>query len=451
LPHNNEAERSILGAILLENKRLNVVIEVLKPEDFFHNYHRHIYRQMIALGATQQAIDLVTLAEQLDRSDELESSGGYAYIAQLMDGVPHCTNVEHYARIVKQKALRRNLIFAADAIQQRAFEAEEDADAILAHAAETISGIAATVAPKSGVQLYTAPELMASAGQQLEYVAYPLAPRGMVALLDGAAKSAGKTTFIFTAVGALFRGESFLGHATKRVPVLLVTEESPRTLCLSLKRAGLTEMAELHVLSASFTRLSWPLLARAIEYECEKLGIGWLIIDTFYAVAGLGGEEENKAGAVDQAIAPVRHIAGRLDIPVTLSRHTRKSGGRVGESGRGSSALTGAADTVIELKRFPGNFSLTKRQLEITGRIEQTSQTIELQGNKYVVAPDAGATGKNLADQNKRLIQLFLADPKISIRQIAELTGIGRNRIAGLAAKLGWDRGPSGWKHAGAT
>jgi replicative DNA helicase len=142
LPQNTEAERSILGAILLDNNALNATLEKLKPEDFFHDHHRRIYQQMIALGETQQAIDLVTLTDQLHRSGELESSGGHAYIAQLMDGVPHVTNVEHYVRIVKEKSLLRGLIHATNAIQQQALEAEDDADAILDRAESQIFQLA---------------------------------------------------------------------------------------------------------------------------------------------------------------------------------------------------------------------------------------------------------------------------------------------------------------------
>src|SRR3974390_2361329 len=108
LPHNVEAERSILGAILLDNNAINAAIEKLKPEDFFHDHHRRIYQQMITLGEAQQAIDLVTLSEQLQRAGELESAGGLAYVSQLMDGVAHITNIEHYARIVKEQALLRS-------------------------------------------------------------------------------------------------------------------------------------------------------------------------------------------------------------------------------------------------------------------------------------------------------------------------------------------------------
>jgi hypothetical protein len=141
LPQNLDAEQSVLGAILLDNKAINAAVEKLKPEDFFHDHHRRIYRQMIALGETQQAIDLVTLTEQLQRSGELEAVAGAAYISQLMDGVPHITNIEHYARIVKEKALLRGLIHATSAIQQQALEAQEDADTILGRAREAISGL----------------------------------------------------------------------------------------------------------------------------------------------------------------------------------------------------------------------------------------------------------------------------------------------------------------------
>ena len=142
LPQNTEAERSILGAILLDNNALNAALEKLKPEDFFHDHHRRIYLQMTALGETQQAIDLVTLTDQLQRRGELESSGGAAYIAQLMDGVPRVANIEHYARIVKEKSLLRGLIHATHAIQQQALEAEEDADTILDRAESSIFQLA---------------------------------------------------------------------------------------------------------------------------------------------------------------------------------------------------------------------------------------------------------------------------------------------------------------------
>ena len=142
LPSNLDAERSILGAILLDNSALNTAIEALKPDDFFLPQHRQVFNQMIALGEAQQAIDLVTLTEELHRRGELESSGGAPYLASLADGVPRVSNVEHYARIVKEKAMLRNLIHATHNIQQQAFEAEEGADMILDGAESKIFALA---------------------------------------------------------------------------------------------------------------------------------------------------------------------------------------------------------------------------------------------------------------------------------------------------------------------
>ncbi len=142
LPQNLDAERSILGAILLDNHALNAAIENIKPEDFFLEQHRRVFNQMIALGESQQAIDLVTLTESLHRVGELEASGGAPYLAALADGMPRVSNVEHYARIVREKALLRNLIHATHNIQQRALEGEDGADTILDNAESSIFALA---------------------------------------------------------------------------------------------------------------------------------------------------------------------------------------------------------------------------------------------------------------------------------------------------------------------
>ena len=142
LPHNLDAERSVLGAVLLDNHTLNLAIEKLKGEDFFLDQHRRIYERMIRLGEAQQAIDLVTLSDDLARSGELEAAGGAAYLAALVDGVPRVSNVEHYARIVREKAILRNLIHAAGAIEQQALSGEEDADEVLDRAESLIFQLA---------------------------------------------------------------------------------------------------------------------------------------------------------------------------------------------------------------------------------------------------------------------------------------------------------------------
>ena len=142
LPHNLEAERSVLGAVLIDNGMFNVVAAMMNSNAFFRDAHRRIFDRMVALSERSQPIDLVTLKEELERTGDLEEVGGPAYIASLTDGVPRSTNVEYYAQIVKEKATLRNLIFSANRILGSAYEADQEADLILDEAESAIFAVA---------------------------------------------------------------------------------------------------------------------------------------------------------------------------------------------------------------------------------------------------------------------------------------------------------------------
>jgi replicative DNA helicase len=131
LPSSLEAERGILGAVLLDNQSLHAALETLRTDDFFSDHHRRIFDGMIELSEASKAIDLLTLTDELRRKGELESAGGAAYLSSLVDGVPRISNVPHYARIVKEKSLMRHLVHTAHSIEQRALEAELGADEML--------------------------------------------------------------------------------------------------------------------------------------------------------------------------------------------------------------------------------------------------------------------------------------------------------------------------------
>src|SRR5215471_10063737 len=142
LPHNLEAEKSVLGAILIHNEAFNHAAELIDSRDFFRDAHRRIFDKMVALSERNEPIDLITLKDELQRAGDLEEVGGPAYIASLADGVPRSANVEHYARIVKEKATLRNVIHAANRILADAYQAEDDADLILDGAEKAIFEIA---------------------------------------------------------------------------------------------------------------------------------------------------------------------------------------------------------------------------------------------------------------------------------------------------------------------
>ncbi len=138
LPANVEAERSILGAILLDNLAYNQAAEHLKPEDFSLDSHRRIYSRMIDLAESSRPIDMITLVEELDRTKELEPIGDVGYISGLVDGVPDRPSIEHYIKIVRDKALLRGLIHTANAAIARAAEQSDPAEEILNEAEAAI-------------------------------------------------------------------------------------------------------------------------------------------------------------------------------------------------------------------------------------------------------------------------------------------------------------------------
>jgi replicative DNA helicase len=142
LPHSLDAEKSVLGAILIHNEAFNYATEVISSRDFFRDAHRRIFEKMERLSERADAIDLITLKEELSRAGELDEIGGPAYLASLVDGVPRSTNVEHYARIVKEKSALRGLILASQRISARAYEAEDDPNIILDEAEQAIFAIA---------------------------------------------------------------------------------------------------------------------------------------------------------------------------------------------------------------------------------------------------------------------------------------------------------------------
>ncbi len=141
-PQHVEAEEFVLGAILLDNQALNKVLEVLSPTAWYREGHRKIFQAMIELSETNEAIDQITVCEQLRRRNELEQVGGAAYLAQLVAQVPTAANVRHHAKIVQDKALLRNLITVATDIVASGYQDTEKVDDLIDQAERKIFELA---------------------------------------------------------------------------------------------------------------------------------------------------------------------------------------------------------------------------------------------------------------------------------------------------------------------
>lgn len=138
LPHSPEAERTVLGAILVANENLNVVLSIVSPDDFYKDTHKKILGAIIVLVEKGVTVELLSLNEELRRAGLLDEVGGAAYIGSLVDGVPRSLNVEYYARIIKEKAVLRQLIVSSARIIQAGYEEKMEPDDLLGEAQAAI-------------------------------------------------------------------------------------------------------------------------------------------------------------------------------------------------------------------------------------------------------------------------------------------------------------------------
>ena len=138
LPSSIDAERSLLGSVLVNNENYYRIVEFLRPEDFYLDSHRVIFRNMTGLMENSRAIDLITLQDELLRNASLESAGGIGYLSGLLEGIPYLTNIEHYIDIVRDKSLLRQMINSASKVISECFDQAEPADAILDQAEQAL-------------------------------------------------------------------------------------------------------------------------------------------------------------------------------------------------------------------------------------------------------------------------------------------------------------------------
>ena len=133
-PHNEDAEKSVLGAAMLSKDALLDVLEVVRPRDFYSQMHKEIFTAIKEIYRRSEPVDTLTVSEELKKRNSLEMVGGRAYIASLSSGVPSTANAAQYAKIVSEKAILRDLIKTSDDIVEQAYKEKLEADSILDYA-----------------------------------------------------------------------------------------------------------------------------------------------------------------------------------------------------------------------------------------------------------------------------------------------------------------------------
>jgi replicative DNA helicase len=388
LPHNLEAEKSVLGAILINNQAFNQAAEVIDAQDFFRDAHRRIFEKMVGLTDRNEPVDFVTLTDELTRSGELDEVGGPAYVSGLTDGVPRSANVEYYARIVKEKSTLRRLIQASNEVLVRAYDAEEDADDLLDEAERTIFSIAENRLRSGFVKLS---ELVDGGYAMLEQLQ---ASRGLVTgvpsgfveldemtsgfqksdlVIIAARPAMGKTSFVMNIAlnAALEAGKSVgvfsLEMSKEQLFLRLLTSEA--RVDAHRFRGGFLGEQDYERLNGAFARLhdakvfiddtaSAGILEMRAKSRRLKLehGLDMLVIDYLQLMQGRG-RFESRQQEVSAISRSLKGLAKELGVPiVALSQLSRAPEGRTDHRPqlsdlRESGAIEQDADLVMFIYR----------------------------------------------------------------------------------------------------
>ena len=164
-PQNIDAETSVIGGMLIDNDSIHRVIETVRPEDFYREAHRKIYQAIISLYQKNEPIDLLTVTHELKTAKELDSVGGATYLSSLVDQVPTAAHAAHYAKIIQEKSVLRQLIDSATDIVTRGYEEDGSVDEFLDKAETTIFEIASRKIHQS---FWTMKEIVRSSFKTIE-------------------------------------------------------------------------------------------------------------------------------------------------------------------------------------------------------------------------------------------------------------------------------------------
>jgi putative DNA primase/helicase len=225
----------------------------------------------------------------------------------------------------------------------------------------------------------TTPQEIAAMTEERAVSFAPYIMKGAITEIDAYAKR-GKTSFVLYEIGCIVFGVDCLGQPTVSTGVVYLTEERKPTLRRALARTGLLNAPRLRIVSRWDlpADLSWPATVEAAWAACTETDSQVLVVDTLPQWARLRGDTENNAGDALAALEPLQRAAAG-GLAVVITRHDRKGGGVVGESGRGSSAFAGAVDTIVSLRKPEGKSPPTQRLLEAISRFDEIPEAMVIE------------------------------------------------------------------------
>lgn len=439
-PQNIEAEESVLGAMLVSEPALATIIgEVeLRASDFFFDKHAILYSAVRDLYEAGQPTDELAVADVLNQRGQMEAVGGRHYVSEVAAKVPAAGNAKHYAEIIRRDARRRRLIGAGQRIQEAGQNGHGTAELIelVRGELDKLDGVAGAAKEDAAASLpwRWGEELTDAAPEEPEWIFEGYISPGSKTIVAGLAK-AGKTTLIAALIEAIASdASSFLGRAISGGPVLLASEEGDGTLAPKLR--GLpTERVRVLNRDACWPKPSWSALIASATTEAAARGAVLLVIDSMAFWAAFEPERENDAGAT-QAIMDALDEASRTGLAVLLIHHQRKApGANHGTGVRGSGALTGAVDVVIEFERLGDDAPHTQRRLVALSRWPMTPEVLVIdrdrQDGTWRVVGEAGdrAESEGFGIRERLLSALPIESPGASEEDLVALLDMDKRKL----------------------
>lgn len=355
-PHNHEAEQSVIGAIFLDPQALITASEILIPEDFYRIAHQKIFQTMLDLSDQGNAIDVVTVTEELSVKKELEDVGGLSYLTELANAVPTAANVSYYAKIVEEKSILRRLIRTATKIVEESYTREDEVEDLLSEAEKKVMEVANR--KNSGdfkhvkdvlVQTYDNIEQLQN--RKGDVTGIPTGFNDLDRMTAGfqrndliivaARPSVGKTAF------ALNIAQNVAVKARENVAIFSLEMGAEQLVMRMLCAEGNIDAQALR--TGALTAEDWSKLTIAmgtlsnsgiyiddtpglrvseIRAKCRRLaqekGLGMIVIDYLQLIQGSAKRGENRQQEVSEISRSLKALARELKVPViALSQLSR--------------------------------------------------------------------------------------------------------------------------------
>lgn len=344
-PNDPQAEQAILGAMLLDRQAISEIVDTVKSNDFYRQSHREIFEAIVELYNQGEPIDLITITDKLKGKNTLESLGGVTYLTQLMNILPSVSNVKSYCEIVRDKSLRRRIIYNSNKIIQHAY-GDKDTEEIIDYAERAFKDI--TIASSTG-EIVKASELTVETLDKLEFyyknkgkiVGIPTGFTDLDNKLLGLQKSdltiiAARPSMGKTALALSIAANAAINkHKTIFFSLEMSKEQiMQRLVCnISLVNHAKAKRGEL-------TDEDWEKIAKAIEVinntelyiddtsplkisqikaKCRSIeGLELILVDHLDFLLPESKTNDNKTQVVSQLTKNLKTMAKQLDVPIVL-------------------------------------------------------------------------------------------------------------------------------------